>query len=122
MLLKVLPLVNSTMENTLGLEVRMKNCCFCYYSSHPSERGYRKRLTNLWTQRNSTLKFNEQHLCGQALSLLKRKYFSDIELQRLQSRALGVTPLFNQSVTTGSESGNSEMLLLDVSVGAHVLK
>jgi len=53
---------------------------FCYYSSHPSERGYRKHLTNLWTQRNSTLKFNEQHLCGQALSLLKRKYFSDIEL------------------------------------------
>jgi len=64
----------------------------CYYSSRPSVRGYRKRLYDLWHQRNGSnalySTFNEQRLCGQAQSLLKRNYFTDVELKLLESRVL----------------------------------
>jgi len=64
----------------------------CYYSSRPSVRGYRKRLYDLWHQRNGSnavySTFNEQRLCGQAQSLLKRNYFTDVELKLLESHVL----------------------------------
>jgi len=58
----------------------------CYYAANPSEVGYRKRPTSLWHQRNPNSNYTEQHLCGQALSLLKRKYFSELELNNLKSQ------------------------------------
>jgi len=64
----------------------------CYYSSQPSVRGYRKCLYDIWHQRNGSnaiySTFNEQKLCGQAQSLLKRKYFTDVELRLLESRIM----------------------------------
>ena len=47
----------------------------------------------MWQERNGDnivySTFNEQRLCGQARSLLQRKYFTDAELGRLELRAQG---------------------------------
>jgi len=79
----------------------------CYYAVHPSERGFRRRLFELWHQRNCDTiysSFSEQKLCGQVRSLLKREYFSDVELNRLELKA---SSLLNSSDETESDSETS---------------
>ena len=75
----------------------------CYYAVRPSIYGFRRRLHDLWQERNSDnivySTFNEQRLCGQARSLLQHKYFTDAELGRLQLWAQGA--LNNISVVSG---------------------
>ena len=65
---------------------------FCYYTSHPNVRGFRKRLYDLWHERNTDSiysSFSEQKLCGQVWSLQKREYFTSVELNWLELCALG---------------------------------
>jgi len=79
----------------------------CYYVVRPSERGFCKRLFELWHHRNcdSTYStFSEQKLCGQVRSLLKLDYFSDVELSRLELRA---SSLLHSSDETGNDSGSN---------------
>jgi len=41
---------------------------FCYYTARPNDQGFRKRLYDLWHERNTDSiysSFSEQKLCGQ---------------------------------------------------------
>ena len=60
---------------------------FCYYSSRPEDRGYRSRLYSVWSERNPAFpvaNITEQRLADQALSLLRRKAFSQLELDTIK--------------------------------------
>jgi len=57
----------------------------CYYQSRRSEaRGYRARMYELWRNIYPDTPFNEQTVADQALSLLRRKVFTDLELESIR--------------------------------------
>ena len=58
-------------ENKLVLE--------CYFRSNPSQRGYRKRMFEIW-QECSTFQTTSQRLADQVRTISKKGWFSDLEL------------------------------------------
>ena len=61
---------------------------YCYYTVDPSKRGFRVRLFDLWHKRNpGHEEYTEQRLAGQVSSLLRRKVFSELELEEIKFRA-----------------------------------
>ena len=61
-----------------------ENILRCYYQSRkPESRGYRARMYELWCNLYPDTPFNEQRIADQALSLLRRKVFTDLELENI---------------------------------------
>ena len=88
---------------------------FCYYTSHPNVRGFRKRLYDLWHERNTDSiysSFSEQKLCGQVRSLQKREYFTSVELNRLELCALGDDVHEGESDPSTHHAGVSSMVMI----------
>ena len=60
---------------------------YCYFTVDPDTRGYRARLFDLWHERNPGHEdFTEQRLAGQVSSIVRRKVFSQLELEEIKSR------------------------------------
>ena len=66
-------------ENKLVLE--------CYFRSNPSQRGYRKRMFEIW-QECSTFQTTSQRLADQVRTITKKGWFSDLELQEIHQKTL----------------------------------
>ena len=66
-------------ENKLVLE--------CYFRSNPSQRGYRKRMFEIW-QECSTFQTTSQRLADQVRTITKKGWFSDLELLEIQQKTL----------------------------------
>jgi len=65
---------------------------YCYYSVDPETRGYRARPFDLWhEQKPGREEFTEQRLAGQVSSVLRRKVFFQLELEKIKSRTRSVT-------------------------------
>ena len=62
----------------------------CYYKSNPNKRGYLKRLHIYWMERKMG-EFNQQHLGDQVRSILKKKVFSEKELEELRKKEMYTT-------------------------------
>ena len=60
-------------ENQLVLE--------CYFRSNPSQRGYRKRMMEIWQER-STFQTTSQRLADQVRTIMKKSWLPDLELHR----------------------------------------
>ena len=58
-------------ENQLALQ--------CYFRSNPSQRGCRKRMIEIW-QECSTFQTTSQRLADQVKTIVKKGWFSDLEL------------------------------------------
>ncbi len=56
----------------------------CYYASNPSERGYRKRMHQLWLAAYPNSGISEQRLADQRSVSAKNKLLSDVELEEIQ--------------------------------------
>ena len=54
------------------------NMCFTYIKSNPSQRGYRKRMKEIWT--DSTRFNTSEKLADQKRMILKKGLFSDLEI------------------------------------------
>ena len=66
-------------ENKLVLE--------CYFRSNPSQRGYRKRMIEIW-QECSTFQTTSQRLTDQVRTITKKGWFSDLELLEIYQKTL----------------------------------
>jgi len=66
-----------------------KELITCWLLSNSSQRGFRKRLHSLWTERNPGRPTSEQLIAGQVRAVLQRREFSDLEIEELR-RDLGL--------------------------------
>ena len=66
-------------ENQLVLE--------CYFRSNPSQRGYRKKMMEIWQER-STFQTTRQRLADQVRKIMKKSWFSDLELLKIHQKTL----------------------------------
>ena len=62
-----------------------------YSTANPSDRGSHSRLLNFWTERHpqnsgEDVEWTEQKLVGQVNSILRRKCFTELELEELIKR------------------------------------
>ena len=64
-------------ENQFALE--------CYFRGNLSQRRYRKRLIKVWQER-STFQTTSQRLSDQVRTIIKKRWFSDLELQEIQQK------------------------------------
>ena len=64
-------------ENQLLLE--------CYFRSNTSQRGYRKRMMDIWQQR-LTFQTTSQRLADQVRTIMKKGWFSDLELLEIHQK------------------------------------
>ena len=64
-------------ENQLALE--------CYFRINPSQRGYRKRMIEIWQER-STFQTTSQRLANQVRTITKKGWFSDLELLEIHKK------------------------------------
>jgi hypothetical protein len=60
----------------------------CYYASLPDTSGYRQRMHRAWIERGH-LQINEQRMADQVRNIIKRKWFTDEELDEIKQSALG---------------------------------
>ena len=81
----------------------------CYYASAPDERGYASRLHHQWCGRNPTKTWGEQRLAGQVRSILRRKVFTDIELESFKSELVPLSHRVEPSSHSGSGSSDSPL-------------
>ena len=82
-----------TMEkNQLALE--------CYFRSNPSQRGYRKRMIEIWQER-STFQTTSQRLANHVRTIIKKGWFSDLELLEIHQKTL--KPNYNTIPDTSSD-------------------
>ena len=66
-------------ENQLVLE--------CYFRSNPSQRGYRKRMMEIWKE-CSTFQTTSQRLADQVRTIMMKGWFSDLELLEIHQKTL----------------------------------
>ena len=62
-------------ENKLGMR--------CFYQSHPTTRGYRKRMVAIWRE-IWTFEITEQRLVDQARVLRKNEWLTEVELEEIR--------------------------------------
>ena len=66
-------------ENQLALQ--------CYFRSNPSQRGYGKGMLKIWQER-STFQTTSQRLVDQIRTIIKKGWFSDLELLEIHQKTL----------------------------------
>ena len=64
-------------ENEVAME--------CYLRSEPEKRGYRKRLAELWRQKDM-MEVSEQRLMDQVRQIKKKGWLSQLEIERIKRR------------------------------------
>ena len=57
----------------------------CYFRSNPTQRGYRKRLTEIW-QELSNFQTTCQRLADQDKTIIKKGWFSDLEIIEIHQK------------------------------------
>ena len=80
-----------------------KELICCWMLSSPERRGFRKRLYDIYQDRNPETEATEQLLAGQVRSVITRKVFSDVELEEFR-RDLHICVQDTQSETESSFS------------------
>jgi hypothetical protein len=87
----------------------------CYYASRPDELGYRQRMHRLWIE-NGGFNIDEQRMADQVRNIIKRKWFTDEELEEVRA---GVT---ETEVDEMMESGEGEARLGSVQVAGETVE
>ena len=69
-----------------------KELIICWMMSSPDHRGFRRRLYDVYYERHPESWASEQLWAGQVQAMLKRKVFSDLELEEIH-RGLTNSPV-----------------------------
>ena len=57
----------------------------CYFRSNPSQRGYRKRMIEIW-QEFASFQTKSQRLADQVRTIIKKSWFSDFEILEIHQK------------------------------------
>jgi len=109
-----------------------ENILWCYYQSRtPEAHGYRARMHLLWCNLYPDIPFNEQRVADQVLSLLRRKVFTDLELENIHRECFigpaGVTTEESEPVVPSVQvdinhqlmEGNTDHQLVEETLAAY---
>ena len=81
----------------------------CYYSRNPEIVGYIERMHMIWKEKG-IFDVKEQRLFDQKCQIVTKKWFSDLELNEIKEKSMGVTEEFDENSCSGSagfgEEGN----------------
>ena len=64
----------------------------CYFKADPSQRGYRKRMHNIWLSKHPDSTVSEQRFADQSNVIIRRNLLSSVELEEIQ-RGLSTLPV-----------------------------
>ena len=65
----------------------------CYFRSNSSQRGYRKRMIEIW-QECASFQTTSQSLADQVRTIIKKGWFSDLEILEIHQKTLTQTIQF----------------------------
>ena len=85
-----------------------------YYASNPSQRGYRKRMHQIWLAIYPHSDISEQRLADQRSVIVKNKLLTDVELEEIQRSVCS-----SQSTTTVHDTSTVVEDLSDAAATAH---
>ena len=64
---------------------RIEEVYCCYILSKPEERGYRKRMLEIWEQRGNSIEA-EQRLCDQLKMIIRKEWLSKVEREEIERK------------------------------------
>ena len=73
----------------------------CYYRSNPEAVGYRDRVHMIWKEKRM-FDVKEQRLLDQKCKIVTKKWFSDLELNEIKEKSIGVTEESDENGYEGS--------------------
>ena len=56
----------------------------CYFEADPSQRGYKKRMHNIWLSKHPDSTISEQRLADQSNVIMRRNLLTSVEINRIQ--------------------------------------
>ena len=77
----------------------------CYFRSNPSQRGHRKRMIEIW-QRCAKFQTTIQRLADQVRTIIKKGWFSDLELLEIHQKHITKTIILYQTHQVVSNKNN----------------
>ena len=77
----------------------------CYFRSNHSQRGYRKRMIEIW-QECAKFQTTSQRLADQVRTIIKKGWFSDLELQEIHQKHINKTIIQYQTHQVMSNKNN----------------
>ena len=57
-----------------------KEVMMCYFEADPSQRGYRKRMHNIWLSKHPNSTISEQRLAGQSNVIMRRNRLTSVNI------------------------------------------
>ena len=80
----------------------------CYLQSQPERRGYRKRMHDVW-KGNNMPEVSQQRLCDQLLTIKRRNWVTDVQIEELKKQMVGhQSPNVNSRDETPNPCANGE--------------
>ena len=72
-------ILGTTPTKDLNGKHRLGKTTNCYFRSNPTQRGYRKRMMEIW-QEHSNFQITSRRLADQVRTIIKKGWFSDLEI------------------------------------------
>ena len=73
----------------------------CYYNSNPEVEGYIERMYMIWKEKRM-FDIKEQRLSDEKWQIVTKKWFSDLKLNEIREKLMGVTEEFDENGCEGS--------------------
>ena len=82
-----------------------KEVMMCYFEADPSQRGYRKRMHNIWLSKHPDSTISEQRLADQSNVIMRRNLLTSVETEEIQ-RGLSTQACHTESSTPEQSMSN----------------
>ena len=77
----------------------------CYFEADPSQRGYRKRMHNIWLSKHPDSTISKQRLADQSNVIMRRNLLTSVEIEEIQ-RGLSTQACHTESSTPEQPTSN----------------
>ena len=82
-----------------------KEVMMCYFKADPSQRGYRKRMHNIWLSKHPDSTVSEQTFADQSNVIMRRNLLTSVEIEEIQ-RGLSTQACHTESSTLEQPTSN----------------
>ena len=79
-----------------------KEVMMCYFEADASQRGYRKRMHNIWLSKHPDSTISEQRLADQSNVIMRRNLLTSVEIEEIQ-RGLSTQACHTESSNLSSQ-------------------
>ena len=82
----------------------------CYFKSNPAQRGYRKRMLQIWND-NNNFNTTSQRLADQARMILNKKFFSDLEIIEISGQENQGIQIYQETTKQNDQHAGNQNLV-----------